>query len=241
MTAPVEPTPGAPAVEPTPQPHLQVPPREPAPAKPDDANGAKPPWERDGQPFDPARAWALTEKLRAEIAQLKDPATTSRQAQKLAAEAAEQAKRDAYAELGRSLGLVDDDDANPDVLAERIEQAQDFAWKSGVELAVYRGASALGADPSALLDSLSFIQSLDALSEDTPGTPEFDAALAKAIAAALEQNPTKYKAAQAAAPVSPGQAPGPRPDPSQGTRGPVAPQRAQSLAAAVAAHYAANK
>lgn len=236
MTEPVEPTPGAPAVEPTPQPHLQVPPRN-DPAKTVDANGAKPPWERDGQSFDPERAWDLIEKLRAENTKLKDPATTSRQAQKLAEQAAEQAKREAYAELGRSLGLVDDDDTDPDVLSARIEQAQDFAWKSGVELAVYRGATALGADPGALLDSLSFISTLDDLENETPGTPEFDAALAKAIAAAVQQNPTKYKAAQAAA-VSPGQAPGqPRPDPSQGVRGPVAPTRAPSLFAAVKEHY----
>jgi hypothetical protein len=239
MTQPNDPTPGAPADDTTPQFTRTVtpPPAPPVPAQP---TAPAPPWEKNGEPFDPQRAWTLIEKLRAENDKLKDPATTSRAAARAAAEAAEEARREAYAELGRSWGLVDDDDVDPTVLTERVETAQAQAWKAGVELAVYRGAATHGADPHALLDSMSFITSLDDLVDETPGTPEFDAALAKAIAAAVEANPDKYKAAQAAA-SSPGQAPGqPRPDPSQGARAPAA-QRAQSLSAAITAHYAAKR
>lgn len=32
------------------------------------AGNTSPPWDRDGQPFDPARAWALIENLRADLA-----------------------------------------------------------------------------------------------------------------------------------------------------------------------------
>jgi hypothetical protein len=46
------------------------------PAQPAPAGGETPPWTRDGQPFDPARAWSLIENLRADLATARNPAPT---------------------------------------------------------------------------------------------------------------------------------------------------------------------
>jgi len=169
MTAPSEPAPGAPADPATP-PTGTTPPATP-PAQPPTA---APPWERDGQPFDPQRAWNLVESLRGENSRLKQERaqdTTSR--------------TQLTAEMARLLGLAPDT-TDPAVLAEQIEDAQDAAWRSGVELALYKTAPQHAA---ALLDSLSFIQSLDGIEAD-PGTPEFATALGEAVKAAMERNPS---------------------------------------------------
>lgn len=230
MTQP-DPTPGAPETAPPIDPVLTrtylpapTPPQQPAePDKP------VPPWERDGQPFNPERAWKLIQDLKGENTRLKDP--TSARALRQAAEA--EARQNALAEVARALGL-EDEEPDPAELQQRIVEARDSAWRSGVHLAIYQGAAAHGADPAKLLDSLTFLQSLDDLVEDDATSEEFRAALSQRIADAVARNP-HYKTGQA--PASPGQAPGPRPDPSQGAKAPTPPPRPTSLHAAIDGYY----
>ena len=181
MTEPVQPTPGAPAAPPTPN----TPPA-PAPAPPATTPpSAVPPWERDGQQFDPQRAWDLVQSLRTENTTLKQ----SRNQQDAAA-------RTQLADVAKLLGLAPETN-DPAALTEQIEAAQDAAWRSGVQLALYKAAGQLGANADALLDSMSFIESLDAIDAE-PGDPEFATQLADLVKAAVERNPT-FKSGQAPA------------------------------------------
>lgn len=73
-----------------------------APKTPADDEAAKaakttPPWERDGKPFDPERAWSLITALRGEVDDLKadrDAIKTERDAMAAEKAAAEDAKKD---------------------------------------------------------------------------------------------------------------------------------------------------
>jgi hypothetical protein len=74
-------------------------------------------------------------------------------------------------------------------LTARAEQAETAAWRSGVQLAVHRRAGKAGGDPDALLDSMSFIDSLDDLIDADPGSPEFLTAIEAKIKEAVARNP----------------------------------------------------
>lgn len=222
MTEPAQPTPGAPAGQPTPPPAAPpaaVPPA-PAPANQLPAPAAAPPWERDGQTFDPERAWNLIQQLRTENASLK----TGRQQD-------QQTGARTMAEVARLLGLAPDTN-DPAVIARQLEAAQDTAWKAAVELQVYRAA---GQHAGALLDSLDFLNTLDDIEEDDVSSPAFATALAAKVQEALAKR--NLTAGQAPASTG-GQAPnGPRPDPSQGSRGTPAGGRPTSLGEALRRHY----
>jgi len=205
VTAPIEPTPGAPAAEPSPQ----TDPTGLAPAAPETEDVTSlPQWGQD-----------LVAKLRAEAAKAR---TTAKQT------AAEEARQQLTADVARALGLAGDDPVTPEKLTEQIAAAQDAAWRSGTELQVHRVAARLGADPEALLDSNAFIDSLDDLVDVDPRSAEFATQLETKVQAALEKSPNKYKAAGLASAPS-----GPRPDPSQGARGPAVPLRPTDLGSAI--------
>lgn len=124
---------------------------------------AKPsPWD------DPAKARAEIERLRHENA--KDRTA---------------AKENARRDLLKELGLVKDENDHPDPadVAKQLKAKEADARQARVELAVYRAASAAGADPAALLDSSSFL----AKTADLDITD--DAAIADAIRSAVESNP----------------------------------------------------
>lgn len=75
-------------------------------------------------------------------------------------------------------------DANADVDPVKVaEQAEADARQARTELAVYRAASTLGADPDALLDSAAFLRGLAEVN------PTDSAAVTAAIQAAIETNP----------------------------------------------------
>ncbi len=209
MTQPAEPTPGAPAVDPTPQPT----PAPPAPADPVEDLAALPDW-----------AQRQIRDLRTEAGKAR---TTAKQ------NAADQARAEVTAQIAKALGLSQDEPVDPAALTAQIEQAQGAAWRSAVELQVYRLAGQHGANPEALLDSLKFIDSLDELVEVDPRSPEFATALAAKVQEAVAANPGYKAAGQApAAPTAP------RPDPSQGSRGGTpTPTRGRSLTDAIRAHY----
>lgn len=108
---------------------------------------------------------------------------------------------------------ADDPAAVAAQLAQRAEHAEALAFQNGVKFNVHQAATELGGDAARLLDSMSFIDTLDDLAEagTDPGSPEFAAAVKAKVAAAIESNPA-YKVSGPA---------GPRPDPGQGTRPPV--------------------
>jgi len=135
--------------------------------------------------------------------------------------AAEQARQDLAQQIGRALGLIKDGDDAPDpaALAEQLASAQAEGRQARVELAVYKAAAKADADPVALLDSRSFIDSLKDVD------PSDDDAVAKAIRQAVEKNP-RLRAAPAAPPAS-GAPMGGQPPAS----------KPKTLEAAIAAHY----
>jgi hypothetical protein len=110
-----------------------------------------------------------------------------------AAQQAEQYKSQLEAMLKAAGVGAEGEIADPAQLTDHLERAQAVAWQSGVELQLLRLGPRLGADAEALLDSNSFIDSLDDLVEDDPRSPEFAAALEAKVKAAIEKNP-KYRA-----------------------------------------------
>lgn len=96
-------------------------------------------------------------------------------------------------ELGKVLGLVEDDkDAAPDPakLTAEITRATAAHRETAVELAVFKRASKGGADPDALTDSRAFLSKLKDLD---PTASDFTEKLDAAIAEAVKDNP-KLKA-----------------------------------------------
>lgn len=218
MTAPTEPSPGAPAgttAPPTPAPVPTPPPGAPTPS----GAPAAP------SPFDPS---ALSPEAQAYLkAQIDAADLKARTGSKT--NAAAEATREMAAKVAKALGLSTDQPPDPAELTEQIEMARNAAWASGVELQVFRLAAAAGANAEALLDSRSFIESLDDLVDLDPNSAEFKTALQ----AKVQEAAAKYPATSA------GQAPaGPRPDPSQGSRGTPPAARPASLGDALRTHYA---
>ena len=218
MTAPVEPTPGAPAA-----------PAQPAPPNPGPAQPAPTPAAPAAPaPLDPS---ALPPEAQAYLkAQIDAADLKARTGSK--ANAAAEARAEMAAQVAKALGLSGDEPPDPAKLTEQVQAARDAAWASGVELQIYRTAAAAGANPDALLDSRSFIESLDDLVDLDPSSAEFRTQLQ----AKVQEAAAKFPATPAA-----GQAPaGPRPDPSQGTRGTPPANRPTSLTQAYQQHYAAK-
>jgi hypothetical protein len=209
MTAPTEPMPGASVDDPTAhtaQDPLAVRPEEPRtePATAAENTADLPDW-----------AQKALRDARAEAARSR---TTAKQT------AADEARQELTAQIARALGLSEDEEVDPGALTEQIEQAQAAAWRSGVELQVHRVASRLGGNADALLDSLSFIDSLDDLVDADPRSADFATELEAKVQAALEKNQNYRAAGQA-----PAASTAPRPDRSQGPRGAAPAARPTSL------------
>jgi len=132
-----------------------------------------------------------------------------------------QAQRDAVL---KALGIKADGSADVDP-AQVAEQAQNDAWVAKVSLAIYQSAGRLGADAAKLLDSVTFIDSLDQHVTVQPGDPNFAAQVDAAITSAVTAN-AAYKTATPVPPASGAPMPG---TPGEG------PKRATSLGAAVSA------
>lgn len=208
MTAPTpEPTPPpaapAPAIPPAapaaPTPPVTPPATPPAPSAP-----AANPWD------DPEAAKAEIEKLRRENGSAR---TTAK------AQAAEEARK----ELAASLSKILDPDAaplDPAKLTESLTTSQTETRQARVELAVFRNVGTVG-DPIALLDSTSFLRSLEAVD------PNDAEAVVTAIATAVAANP-RLGAATPATPRTPAPLPG------QGGSGGGAPDQAALIAEATA-------
>lgn len=136
-------------------------------------------------------AWAQAELRRA-----RGDAAKARTAPK---DAAEKARNDLAQQIGKALGLVEDDKpADPEKLTEQLTGERSKTRAALVELAVYKNAGRHGANPEALGDSRSFMTAVDKLD---PTADDFTDRLGEAIKSAVENN-SNLKAT--------GQAPGAR-------------------------------
>jgi hypothetical protein len=148
------------------------------------------------KPKPPAKKTAASAPSRRdkELEKARDQAAKARVGAK---EAADKAKKELVHEIGKALGLVEDEkDEAPDPakLQAEIERRTAAHRETAVELAVYRGASKYGADPDALTDSRTFLRSIKDLDPSDEG---FAKAVNTAIKKAVDDNP-KLKSAPAA-------------------------------------------
>ncbi|MFD8151739.1 hypothetical protein ACFV28_13440 [Streptomyces sp. NPDC059720] len=164
-------------------------------APPNGQQGGQQAQQQGGDGDDPA---ARIARLEAELADARKEAGKSRTTAKQ--RAAEEARTELAQQIGRALGLVDDDTPpDPDQLAQQLAAEQAKARQTAVELAVFRTAPTAGADPDALLDSRAFADSVANLD------PTDTDAIKNAITAAVEANPRL--AAQQQAPQQQGTGP----------------------------------
>lgn len=132
--------------------------------------------------------------------------------------AADEARQELAAKLGKALGIVPDGQpADPEQLTAQLSEYQTEVWSQGVENLVLRNASTYGVNPAAVLDSVSFWESIGDLQEASPRDADFAAKVEAAVKGLAERNPA-FKAAPAAPPRSgadmsggPGQPPKQRP------------------------------
>lgn len=114
-------------------------------------------------------------------------------------QAADEARNEIVQELGKVLGLVEDEkDKAPDpaALKAHLESAQKAHRETAIELAVFRSAGKHGADPEALTDSRAFLRSI---AELDPSDEKFASKVSDAIKAAVTDNPKLKAAGQAPA------------------------------------------
>jgi len=186
-----QPTPPAdPATPPATDPAAAAPPANPAAEPPKPAPPAPAPPAEDSD----AKIARLEAEVKAARAEAGKDRVTSKQN---AADAAEKALAQ---KIGVALGLVKDEPVDPAKLTEQLTAAGAQAKQAQVELAVYRAAATTEADPAALLDSRSFLDSVKGVE------PNDAKAIAAAIAAAVTANPRLGKTP----------APGMKPNPAQG-------------------------
>lgn len=179
-----------------------------APADQGAPDAAQTAAQGEGLPDDP-------DALKAEIAKLRRENGSARTTAK--ANAAKEAREALAAEIGKVLGLTEDEQVDPAKLTAQLGEQRTAVAQAQRELSVYRLATAAGADPSALLDSVSFMRSVASI-DPTDAT-----AVADAIKAAVAANPTL-----ATAPVR--RAPGP--NPALGASGNGAPDLEAQIAEA---------
>lgn len=128
-----------------------------------------------------------------------------RTAKAAAATAAESAKAELAQSIGKALGFVKDEPLDPEKLTQELTTERTAAQQARVELAVFKAAGAANGDPAALLDSTSFLKSLEGVD------PTDTAAVQAAITTAVTANPRL-----GVAPATPGN---PAPNPAQGASG----------------------
>jgi len=158
----------------------------------EDGKPAGKPGSGSGSDDDPA---ATIARLQKQLKQANADAAKARTNAKK--QAADEARTQIVQELGKALGLIKDDkDTPPDpaALKQQIEQATAAHRETALELAIYRHAGKLGADPDALADSRTFLSSVKGLDPSDEG---FAKKVQTAIKNAVENNP-KLKAASTA-------------------------------------------
>lgn len=89
----------------------------------------------------------------------------------------ETSKTEQLKTIAKAMGLADDE-ADPGKLTEQLTSAKSEARQKALELAVYRAAGKAGVDGDRLLDSRSFLSSVNGLD---PSSTDFASALGEAI------------------------------------------------------------
>lgn len=122
--------------------------------------------------------------LHAEIARLHRENTSARTVAKQ--NAATEAREQLAQEIGKALGLIQDDEPiDPAQITAQLASQTEATKRAQTELAVYKAAldpnSAVKADPTALLDSRTFMDKVAAL--DPTDTAGIDAVIAEAVEA----------------------------------------------------------
>lgn len=146
-----------------------------------------------------------------------------------AATAAAEEKDALIQQIGKALGLVNDDDEDSgpdaDALARSVAEEQQRAADAHRELAVYKAAAKAGGDPEKLLDSRRF---LDAIKDVDPAdTDAVTAAVKDAVASNPDLAPRRERGASTA-------------DTASGPGGGSAPKAEVGLRAALGNHYGTN-
>lgn len=148
--------------------------QEPAAATPEptaEAPKAGNPWE------DPAVAKAEIERLRRENASSRTNAKAT---------AAEEARKELAQQIGKALGLVQDEAVDPAELTQQLTKAQQEQRQAALELAIYR-ATPDAAVANALLDSRTFLATVSDLD------PNDGTAIAAAVGEAVQNIPALGK------------------------------------------------
>lgn len=192
----------APAGEPPPTPAPPVPQPAPQPQAPTKASQPN----KGDQPQDvsslPEWAQKLITDTRAEAAKHRtDKQTAAQQAQ-----AAEQQRNAILKALGYT---ADGKQAPPDpeTLAKQVDDYKAVAWENAVQAGILRVSTGLGVDADALLDSNSFLDSLEEFVDDDPTSKEFRDKLTKHVKGFVDKHP-KFKTAPAGPARSGGDHPG---------------------------------
>lgn len=177
----------------------------------DDGEKAKP----DARKVDDLPAWAQAElrrarndavKYRTQLAekQAEQPVTAGPSPEEIAA----QAKAELAQQIGKALGIVEEEkpvdpkdmidrlSAEKDATAKERDAERELHRRALRELGVHRTSLKQGADGDALLDSRSFLRSIKDLD---PDAEDFSTVLAERITQAIEDNP-KFKAASLVGP-----------------------------------------
>lgn len=134
---------------------------------------------------------ALDEHARKVIAAIR----TDYKSERAKRQAAESARAELAQQVGKVLGLVKDEPVDPAQLTEQLASAGAAARQAQVELAVFRASQEAGADPTALLDSRTFLESVAQID------PSDGAAVTQAITAAIAANPRLGRSEPPAAPM----------------------------------------
>jgi len=162
---------------------------------------------------------ATIERLEKDLKAARAEAAKSRVNAKQAA--ADEARKELAQQIGKALGIVEDDKLDPAELTEQLTAAKQSQTEAARELAVYKAAATAGADPTRLLDSRSFLASIKDVD------PADDKAIAAAIKTTVDNNPI-FKTTPA---------PGASSVDHAGGSGEGKPQK--TLAEALQAHYGA--
>lgn len=154
-----------------------------APQEPAQPTAAPTPTPAPPKPAEPAQkhVWDDPESARAEIERLRKENGAERVNAK--AKAADEARNELAQQIGKALGLVEDEQVDPAKLTAELTASQQAAKQARVELAVFKAAADAGGDPAALLDSSSFLATLGDID------PSDTAAVSAAIKSAVESNP----------------------------------------------------
>ncbi|RSD22002.1 hypothetical protein [Amycolatopsis eburnea] len=169
-----------------------------APPAQQQAPGQAPAAQQQGT--DPQDIASLPEWAQKQIRDLRTESANHRTAKQTAAQQAQAAQQQRDAIL-KALGLTSDgDDAPPDpeALAAQVTDQQAINWEIGAENAILRVAGAAGANADALLDSTSFLDSLEEFIADDPKSDAFRTKLQAHIKTWVSTHPN-HKATTGAA------------------------------------------